>query len=122
VVDPFELNRTAWRSDTLPAPNELEANYYDSFIAQDRQMPAKVIAISPVRNNPRVFNQRAAFTLHKDLTNPLEELYPNVVRKIVIPVDARKEAKLFLRLAGFSEYSLFPDLDGLGRDLLLEHF
>lgn len=122
VLDPFILNRTAWDSESLPSPRDLEANYFDSFISQQTRIPAQVVAISPVRYNPRIFNQRAAFTLHEDLNTPLENLYPDVVRKIVIPANKRNEARRFLQLAGISEYSLFPDLDGLARELLLENF
>jgi hypothetical protein len=122
VLDPFELNKASWTNNTLPMPTELEANYYETFILEEKKLPAKIVALSPIRLNPRVFNQRAAFTLHVDFNEPLEKMYPDVVRKITIPKDIRKEAEIFLNIAGVSEYSLFPDLDGLAKDIIAEHF
>ena len=122
VLDPFALNKTSTESETIPAPRDLQPDYYTAFISGEKKLHGKVIAISPIRFGARVLNQRAAFTLHVDLSKPLEELYPNVVRKIVIPEAARVVAKDFLRLAGISEFSLFPDLEGLSRDLRSEHF
>ncbi len=122
ILDPYVLNKTSWEDESLPAPGELESDYYRWFVTRKKVLATKVVAISPTLNNPRLFNQRAAFTLHGELKTPLEDLFPDAVRKIVIPGSARTEAKEFLRLAGISEYSLFPDLDGLARDLILENF
>jgi hypothetical protein len=122
VLDPFALNKVAWMSETLPAPTDVETNYVEAFVVSEKVFPANVLAISPIRLGPRVSSQRAAFTVHADLEKPLETLYPESVRKIVIPAAEMDEAKQFLRLAGISEYSLFPDLDGLARELLLEHY
>jgi hypothetical protein len=55
------------------------------------------------------------------LNTSLDGLHPDVVRKVIIPKAARAEAKRFLELAGISEFSLFPDLDGLAREIKLEH-
>lgn len=122
VMDPFELNKRCWTEESIPAPDELEANYYEAFIIKDKKISCSAVAISPTRENPRLFNQKAAFTLHVDLKSPLEDLCPSAVKKIVIESDLLDEAREFLRLAGISEFSLFPDLDGLARDLLAEHF
>lgn len=122
VLDPFALNAVSWTSNTLPTPGELKANYYETFIMEEKKNPAKIVAISPTRINPRVLNQRAAFTLHVELSEPLEKMYPDVVSKITIPKELRTAVKSFLRIAGISEYSIFPDLDGLARDILSEHF
>ncbi|GAW67982.1 hypothetical protein GPEL0_01r4097 [Geoanaerobacter pelophilus] len=122
VMDPFKLNKECWTEGTIPAPDELEANYYDAFVTGDKKIPGSAVAISPTRENPRIFNQKAAFTLQVDLKISLEEMCPSALRKIVIESDQLDEANEFLRLAGISEFSLFPDLDGLARDMLFEHF
>jgi hypothetical protein len=122
MLKPFELNKSCWGSETLPSPEELEVDYYGAFIAEEKKIAGPAVAISPSRENPRIFNQKAAFTLHIDLTTPLDKLCQKAVRKIIIPHSAMDEALEFLNLAGISEYSLFPDLDGLARDLLMEHF
>jgi len=122
VLNPFALNLAALNEQTLLRPAELEGTYEDYFISKNKKLEAKVIAISPLRHHPRVFQQRAGFTIHNDLKAPLEELYPEVVTKIVIPKNAQDGARRFLKFVGISEFALFPDLDGLARELKSEHF
>lgn len=122
LLNPFELNRHTYQENALLRPTDLGHSYYDFFIAEEQTLGAPVVAISPLRHNPRLNRQRGGFTLHGDLTRPLEELAPSVLRKIVIPVEVQKEAREFLKMAGVSEFTLFPDLDGLARELRDEHF
>jgi hypothetical protein len=122
VLNPFELNKLTWGIESLPPPEELESSYYDCFISEEKVLEAKVVAIQPPRQTPRVLSQHAAFTLHNDVKTPLEKSYPSALQKILIPRSLRPQARQFLTLAGISEFSLFPDLDGLARDLLNEHF
>jgi len=118
ILDPYKLNREAFGADSIVQPTSF-GSYFDLYIKPTMTMPkgAPAVAIYPLRHNPRIFSQQAGFTLHGDLDRPLEELFPSVVKKIVIPVDAQQKARTFLRLAGISEFSLFPDLDGLARDI-----
>lgn len=120
VLDPYELNK---HTDlALPTPEELNASYYDTFIDGRKTFEGRIVALQPPRFHPRVHSQHAAFTFHAYLEEPLEAVYRAALRKIVIPAAAREHAQLFLRLAGISEFSLFPDLDGLARDLNSLHY
>jgi len=121
VLNPLELNKATWNREVLPSPDELDVNYYDGFIGNTKKFSSTIVAVSPFHHNPRIFNQKAAFTFHANISIPLEQGYPHAVEKIVIPAALRREAKEFLKLAGISEFSLFPDLDGLARDLRREH-
>lgn len=126
ILNPYELNKESRGPgfEGLPTPEDLGGGYRDLFIDND---PAEAfgggaVAIAPLRHHPRIFNQQGAFTLHKDLDTPLDSLYPRAVRMISIPEAAHEEAQDFLRLAGISAFSAFPDLDALARDIKAKQF
>lgn len=122
MLNPYVLNKRTLNRDEIIHPTELHGNYYEYYISKVRALEGNVVAISPLRHNPRVFNQRAGFTLHDDLESPLNVLHPDAVTKIDIPAAARDGARKFLQAAGISEFSLFPDLDGLARELHADCF
>ncbi|QNP39726.1 FRG domain-containing protein [Lysobacter solisilvae (ex Woo and Kim 2020)] len=122
VLNPFEFNEACWNSATVPMPFELGGEYSDYFISDTKAFEYDVVAISPARHNPRIDRQQGGFTLHGVLDRPLDELHPKLVRKFVIPKSLHEDAWRFLRMSGISEFSLFPDLDGLAREICLEHF
>lgn len=117
ILDPFALNSTTAGSDTLFGESSLRGDYDDYFIDRTKELEGRAIALAPLRHNPRIFSQRGAFTLHDDLEASLDEIAPLSLRKIVIPPDAQQGARLFLQLSGISEFTLFPELDGLAREL-----
>ncbi len=122
ILDPFKLNKTTINQEMLIHPTELSKNYETYFIDRSATLEGNVVALSPLRHNPRVMNQRAGFTLHDDLKNPLEELHPQTVTKLVLPADGFADATKFVDLAGINEFTLFPDLDGLARQLKGKYF
>jgi hypothetical protein len=122
MLNPYRLNQRTLNRRELIHPTELHGNYYEYYISRVKTLEGNVVAISPLRHNPRVFNQRAGFTLHDDLEHPLDVLHPEAMTKVVIPAAARAGARKFLQAAGISEFSLFPDLDGLARELHAENF
>lgn len=122
VLDPYALNKQSINREEILHPTELENDYNECFFKKKAALRGKVIAISPLRHNPRVFYQRSGFTLHSDISSPLENLYPDVVKKITITKEAFKDAWLFLNLAGISEFVLYSDLDGLSRELNRKFF
>lgn len=121
ALDPFKLNEESFGNSELYTPSNLRGTYSEYFLDREKQLEGKAVAISPLRHNPRVFNQRSGFTLHENITDPLETLFPKALTKILIPKDAIKDAKKFLKLSSVSEFSLFPDLDGLSRELMREY-
>jgi len=122
VLDPHGVNETlAGTSDVLDVES-VGGTYRDLFITRTKTSIGSVVAFDPPRHHPRVFNQRSGFTLHADMENSLDELVSSAVRKIEIPPEARRGAQDFLSLAGISEFSLFPDLDGLSREFRKRYF
>jgi hypothetical protein len=122
ILNPYELNKMTVKSESVPNLNDEFPSGYDSyFINEDhehfRKFPAPIIAVEGSRAIARMQWQRSVFTLHKNTKKPLEGLYPNAVKKIVIPREVIPAAREFLRIAGMNEFAAFPDLDGLARHL-----
>jgi FRG domain len=122
ILDPYELNKRTINRNEVIHPTDLAHDYNAYYIARTAKLEGEVVAMSPLRHNPRVFHQRAGFTLHDNIEISLEALYPDVVKKISLKKEAFPEAWEFLDLAGISEFTLFPDLDGLSRELKRQHF
>jgi len=121
LLNPFQLNLNSFESERIYSPSNLRGDYSEYFLVNEKKLEGKVVAISPLRHHPRVFSQKSGFTLHEDLVNPLEILFPEAVKKITIPKNAQKDARRFLRLSLINEFTLFPDLDGLARELKREY-
>jgi hypothetical protein len=117
ILNGAELNRRLCGKYEILHPHDLDHGYANYFIDRSNTLSAPVAALYPLRHQPRVFHQRGGFTLHRDLTRSLDEIEPDVVRKVVIPSAAQPGARRFLQMAGISEFTLFPDLDGLAREL-----
>jgi len=117
ILNPWELNERALKLRYLIDPLDLPYNYYEYYVECTAKLEGSVIAMSPLRHNPRLFHQRAGFTLHDDLETPLEYLHPSSITKLVLEQSGFTDAKHFLELAGINEFTLFPDLDGLAREL-----
>ena len=122
VLDPFKLNKATTNREEIMHPGDLKRSYDDYYIARTEPLEGDVVAISPLRHNPRVSQQRAGFTLHDNLDRPLEDLHPEALVRIDIPAKVRADAGKFLKLAGISEFALFPDFDGLARELRRDRF
>lgn len=125
ILDPYELNKRFLDDDaiqhlgsSLTFPQGYEAFFTDDTSDDFGRFPAAVVAVQSVARTPRVLSQRGAFTFHRDYETPLEELCPDLIHRVVIPRTVIQEAKSFLRLAGITEATLFPDLDGIARHLL----
>lgn len=123
VLNPFKLNEKTLGSEVLIHTDDLELSYNQYFMQESERKKysyeEQVIALSPLRHNPRLFSQHAGFTLHFNLDFDLESDF-GFLQKIIIPKHLHNDAWDFLKLAGISEYSLFPDLDGLARDINMQ--
>ena len=102
MLNPFQLNKEENLSDELLRPDNLSNDFEEYFISRGAQFKYHSIAISPLRHDPRIFNQQAGFTLHGDLSVPLEEKHRTTLFKFTIPIEAHEGARAFLKLAGVS--------------------
>ena len=118
ILNPYALNQRSKHGFVIKHPrSDYEFSYWDYFIFEGEKFPQPVAAISAPRITGRITAQTSVFTLHRDLKKGLERIAPRCLDKVVIPRDAFDEATCFLKLAGVTEFSLFPDLDGLARHL-----
>lgn len=72
-----------------------------------------------------MFGQRSLFTLHGSQDLPIEK-YPFAQQdmplcRIVIPHRDRGEIMVGLRICGVAETTVYPDLDGLAKELIAEY-
>jgi hypothetical protein len=121
MMNPFILNKLTIKQTAIWHPTEI-GDYAEMFIFKKKQLDGGVAAILPLRHHPRIFNQHGAFTVQADIEKRLEVRYATALKKLVIPASVRVEARRFLELAGITEFSLFPDLDGLARELSRSEF
>lgn len=124
LLNPYALNERSWKVRDLVAPEFLPQEDYDGYsdYLVDYSNDAvfdwkKPVALYPLQRNARLHAQQGYFTIHGDDTRPLEVIAPKTVRKVSLPPEAWPEARRFLEDAGINEYLLFPDLDGLTRNL-----
>jgi len=120
LLNPFDLNKFS-HGKTIPNPLDLKFGYKDAFI-HNKIMPYEdpVVIIAP-RKSTRLLAQKGVFILQGSDTTPMNKnpKISSCFRKFELPTDAIKDAMQFLYMAGVNQYSLFPDLDGLAKHLLL---
>jgi hypothetical protein len=132
VLEPWSLNETAIEQRTVPtAEHPRLADYVlDSDpINFSREVKAELpVAVRPLRTSSRIIAQKGTFTIHGRLPEGLDVIVERInsseqtqasvkLEKIVID-GAKKRALLEqLYLAGVSQSVLFPDLDGLCREI-----
>jgi hypothetical protein len=119
ILDPYKLNKKTYRENCIPDTLSLGFNYHNDDAKEWNVIRKKFkgpIAIIPPKSHGRMLAQQSLFTIHFNDV-PIEKFYEPCVKKIDIPIECIKQAELFLFLAGVNEYSLFPDLDGLGKYL-----
>ena len=121
VLDPYELNRrTFGESHIVDLNTSFPAGYERLFADPHPEVNGFApiaLAVYGKHLSSRMQWQRAVFTFHRDLDNPLELLHPECIQRFTFPAECLKEARDFLRLAGVNEFTTFPDLDGLARYL-----
>jgi len=68
---------------------------------------------------PRISAQNGIFQLFKEPTKPLEKA--DGLEKFRIPAECKKDLKIDLFNIGISYYSLFPDINGIAKNINYMH-
>ena len=79
------------------------------------------VALYPPQRDARLSAQRGFFTIHGYDPRPLDQISPELIVAIDLEVGAVEEIKEALEYSGINEYALFPDLEGLARQLKKNH-
>jgi hypothetical protein len=76
------------------------------------------VAVHPTYLHPRMSAQRSVFTVHGTKILPLDQLVPSyLLARFEILPRARQHIIRDLAILGIQEATVFPDLDGLAREL-----
>ena len=123
VLDPVIWNQWALNHMTYQgAIISVGDHYAGSYAPQQPRLDAMLnepIAIYGTYNSPRIVAQRGMFTIFGRSTDPMEqkEVPDNVLLKLVIPKDNIPSVIIELASMGITDATIFPDLDGLAREL-----
>ncbi len=133
VLEPGRLNRAVIYDDVILLKDTPEAEpYLDGLLSQDTRLPKYPVAIDPPHVDRRLALQRSHFTLHGKVRDGLERFAKDRRRRqrlrflrdqgrwlVRVPVDPSCSATVReeLQICGFTETTVFADLDALGREL-----
>lgn len=116
VLDPNKLSTIVGLEDTagggIVTSQRLRNEEMTNWLARGAfEYPLPIL---PTYNTPRALAQKSRFTIYpyvpKIVGSP-------VLRQITIPADAKEKLFWQLKTAGITASTLFPDLDGLAREL-----
>jgi len=132
MLDPWWLNAEAFKEvspraekyqslgPALPDWEEAKPYLPDEFDNEDLGLECP-LAIDPSHFSRRIAAQRSRFTIFGREKDGLKKVANRSTEDRLVKYDVKKEAipqiKRDLRLAGISEETIFPDLEGLGREL-----
>lgn len=57
------------------------------------------------------------FTVHGNLNDSFENSANGCYRKVVLPNEAKEEARTFLKWANLDEYTIYPDIVGMSQHI-----
>ena len=126
-----ELNKLSGYGKSIPMSNHKIFRKYelnidlkkpDDKILREVSAPYPM-AVRPRRNTTRIVAQRGMFTIHGKEKNSIfdyvetQKSSDKIFRKIIISGKSKSQIKKELFLAGISYSTLFPDLDGLSKEI-----
>jgi hypothetical protein len=131
ILDPWSLNELSIEQMSIPTVSHPRMWEYELFEPGGQivrkptgELP---VAIRPARATVRITVQKGMFTIHGCDDRPLDKIVPEAktpgrpgtvrLKRVTIPASSKANLRRELYKAGISDASLFPDLDGLGRDI-----
>jgi hypothetical protein len=90
------------------------------------EIPMLPVMVYGTYNSPRIVAQRGGFALFGQGTDPMEQVFSTkgfpdkVLKKIEIEKNIVDEIRASLFRKGFTESVVFPDLDGLAKEIRRE--
>jgi hypothetical protein len=129
ILDPWSLNQYTIEMQTIPSSS---VKFLDDYVLPIDKIPlvrsvkgSLPVAIRPQQNTPRIVAQKGTFTIFGKDQKPLEVLaskikrYRDPIRLECLKVNGADKPKILkqLILAGITQSVLFPDLDGLSKEI-----
>lgn len=126
VLDPAKwnqaaLSRVSYHGGPLDPAHDLLSGYRK--VGDMTNLSEAPVAIFGAHSSPRIVAQQGTFVIFGSKTSAMETLYRggafpiNSMSRIVIAGRAVKTLRNSLFTHGITEGAMFPDLEGLGRDL-----
>ena len=130
ILDPKKLNKFSYGQEVIMYTESYNVNAKDEdkknvskYLYDNLKLPPNPIAILPFFSNKRIVSQKSVFTIHGKTKDGLEKLSKDnnlKIGKITIDKKYVSELKKELFSTGISNSSIFPDLEGLARELKSE--
>lgn len=117
VMDPTALNRLSGREEVINIPEDKNFDYKTIYWDKRPFRVEKPLAIRPPQQSDRLRAQKGVFTVHGTIEGGFEETASECFRKIILPSDAKEEAKDFLKWANLDEYTIYPDIVGMAHHI-----
>jgi len=113
LLNPVRLNAPLC-INVLRIPDDQEhLEYSETYIEHRKPMHQSPIAIEPNFINGRMLAQRGMFTVHHNTIEPIEDRFPEAIKKIILKKQLVKTALDFLELSNVNEYTVYPDIAGI---------
>jgi hypothetical protein len=121
MLEPFKFNLLNHRTDEIFVYSEQVIKPFLPPIWSHKRLPKKPVAIQPALKSRRIAVQRGCFTLHGGDPTPIEKLkgIKPCLEQIVIDRDDADDIMYQLFISGITESLLFPELQGLSKELKL---
>jgi len=122
MLDPWWLNKSVLENPSVIDSDWWEAEPYLPQLYKGKRLRRRYpIAIDPPHVAPRVAVQRSRFTIHGTIPDGLEVVASKKGARLVcisIAKSAIPSVRVDLQTCGVTDTTLFPDLEGLSRDLI----
>jgi len=129
------LDPAAWNEKTFPGMESPGKALHADDAALNNFSPEKELdntaegaaAMYALYNNPRIIAQRGVFTVFGRSKEPLETLFEKgdfpstALTRLRLPQTSLAELNDQIRILGFRESMIYPDLEGLAREIRTEH-
>ena len=121
ILDPWKLDEYVIGKHELMYVYEAEINAYLPSVYSGQAIPEHPAAIVPRYISSRIISQRSCFTVYGSDEQPLETFCASKndspLTNLEIPKKSIGSIRKELQVAGITETSVFPDLEGLCREL-----
>jgi hypothetical protein len=130
MLNPIELNRLSVTADQESSGSEFPLTWFHPANAinigsinirgaweNDGPGVSLPVAVQPTNIHPRMSVQRSCFTVQGKDKSSLANRVPHHLRRYYIDPAVRQQMREDLRVLGISHSTVFPDLDGLAREL-----
>lgn len=133
VLDPFWLNKVSANEKVVFYTDEFYDEDEENLLIIDRyinyetlkEFPRNPLAILPSYINPRISNQKSCFTVHGKNRRGFSTLFNENQSARIIQLrfsdSVVEKIKNNIISLGVSETTIFPDLEGLSREIAYEY-